>query len=478
MIYPTKETVEIYKQTYDRVPLYKKLPLNDETIISLYERFRGPYTFLLESGDQSNFGRYSIIGLQTNKRFVSINNTTTYYDNKKLKTFETNGFDSLKEIMKKSSPIYPELSVFTGGAIGHFNYDLIRLFENIPDNNIDDLKVPLMNFGLVDQLIVIDNLINEMFIVSNIDDIEEYEIAVDRINEIEKKIKTSKPSFKKTEIITSKVESNVSEYEFIEMVNKAKNYITQGDIFQVVLSQRFGCDYKGDPFMAYLKLRDKTISPYMYYLDFDEYVVAGVSPEMLLECRGKTIKTMPIAGTRKRGKDSTEDNFLIKSLINDEKEIAEHMMLVDLGRNDIGKVSKIGSVKVNNLKDVKLYSHVMHMTTEVTGKLDNNKTAFDAFASLLPAGTLSGAPKIRAMEIIDELENIKRGVYGGAIGFIGYNGQFDTCITIRTFIFKDSKVYVQAGAGIVKDSVPINEYRECFQKAAALLSAINKEATL
>ena len=265
---------------------------------------------------------------------------------------------------------------------------------------------------------------------------------------------------------------------FMHMVEKAKDYIYEGDIFQVVLSQRMECDYDEDPLSAYAKLRTMGSSPYMYYLDFDSYVIAGASPELLLQGRKDLITTKPIAGTRKRGKGTKQDQQLMKELIHDPKENAEHMMLVDLGRNDIGKVSKSGSVEVTSLKQIEYYPSVMHLCSEVSGTLKDEMSVFDAFASVLPAGTLSGAPKIKAMQIINELEAIQREIYGGAIGFLGYNQLFDTCITIRTILFHKQKAYIQAGAGIVKDSQPDKEYEETFHKATSLLHALGCEVAL
>lgn len=270
----------------------------------------------------------------------------------------------------------------------------------------------------------------------------------------------------------------MNKQQFMANVEQAQKHIQEGDIFQVVLSQRMEASYTEDPLDAYVQLRSLGKSPYMYYLDFDEYVIAGVSPELLLKGRGRSIMTMPIAGTRPRGADEQEDLKAAQSLLEDPKENAEHSMLVDLGRNDIGRVSDIGSVQVRHMKQVQRYSHVMHMTSEVHGRLKESCDIYDALASVLPAGTLSGAPKISAMNIIEQLEPVKREIYGGAIGFLGYNKQFDACITIRTFIFHNHKVYLQAGAGIVKDSVPEKEYEETLHKAKAMLRAVHGEVTV
>ena len=266
----------------------------------------------------------------------------------------------------------------------------------------------------------------------------------------------------------------MSKEEFCSKVGIAKEYIRNGDIFQVVLSNRLCIETKISPFNIYRALRSINPSPYMFYLKFDDYFIVGASPEMLVRVEGKKVETCPIAGTRKRGLNTDEDEILEKELLSDEKEIAEHTMLVDLARNDIGRVSKFGTVKVKNPIRVEKYSHVMHIVTNIEGELLEDKTPFDALMSVMPAGTLSGAPKIRAMEIIDELETVKRGPYGGAIGYLSFNGNLDSCITIRTIIFKDERAYIQAGAGIVIDSISENEYEETINKATALISAIKK----
>lgn len=481
MIYPDFDTVRIYAQEYTYIPVYKRIPYDGKSVLDIYSAIRGDYAFLLESGDQTYQGRYSIIALPCTQRFLSDGTTSSHIQGEHVQTYHENPMTLLEDTMKERSPLYPEIPVFTGGAIGHFNYDIARLYENIPDTGNASLHLPLLHFGFVKEVFVIDHKMKEVYIIVNIDctNLEEnYAQAITRLTIMEQLYEEVTPCQLQPTQSTSSITSSSSRVEFEDMVRKGKEYIHNGDIFQVVLSQRLESDYYDDPLCAYAKLRENSISPYMYYLDFKDYVIAGASPELLLQSRGNYIRTMPIAGTRKRGKTNHEDELLMQELMKDKKENAEHMMLVDLGRNDIGKVSKIGSVQVLNLKHIQKYSHVMHMTSEVTGILRDDKTIFDALGSLLPAGTLSGAPKIRAMEIIEELEHVKREIYGGAIGFIGYNQQFDTCITIRSFIFHNRKVYMQAGAGIVKDSIPEKEYKETLQKAAVLLSAIGHEVYL
>lgn len=482
MFYPDIETVRIYATQYHHIPIYAQIPYEGMDIVSIYAAFRGPYSFLLESGEQTYHGRYSIIALPCHRVLKATEQETMFVQDGNLLHQSEEPLELLKKCLNKKSPIYPNLPVFTGGAIGHFNYDCIRLYEDIPDSEKSTLDLPLFQFGFTQEVIIIDHQTN---IVSFVSDMEftssidvAYEAAKHKIEDMMKRYYAITPYATSLNAMNPTITSNYTKEAFINMVNSAKEYIRKGDIFQVVLSQRMKSEYTDDPLHAYVNMRQSGASPYMYYLDFEDYVIAGVSPELLLQARGNSIKTMPIAGTRKRGKTSDEDEQLAQELCNDSKENAEHMMLVDLGRNDIGKVSTIGSVQVKHLKEIQRYSHVMHMTSEVHGTLAKEYHALDALCCVLPAGTLSGAPKIRAMEIIDELENTKREIYGGAIGFLGYNGQFDTCITIRSMVFHNEQVYVQAGAGIVKDSVPEKEYEETLHKAAVLLTALGAKASL
>lgn len=481
MYYPDLITMRILRKTYDYIPVYTCIPYDGKDVLDIYQAFKGSYSFLLESGIQTYHGRYSIIALPCEKRFVSDGTRSQLVEQNACMELHGHPMKVLEELFQKKSPIYPQIPVFTGGAIGHFNYDTIRLYEELhqaPDSSLD---LPMMQFGFVDKLIVIDHEHADVYFIINAQSdtcIEEYDKICKEIDAMVSTYSQITP-FVVTPLPKDRIiQSTHTKKSFMQMVEKAKAHIYAGDIFQVVLSQRLKASYHEDPLQAYARLRTLGASPYMYYLDFDSYVVAGVSPELLLQSRGDLITTIPIAGTRKRGKNDQEDEVLGKELQQDPKETAEHMMLVDLGRNDIGRVSTYGSVKVHHLKHIQRYSHVMHMTSEVTGSLKEGNSAFDALASLLPAGTLSGAPKIRAMQIIDELEPVKREIYGGAIGFLGYNSQFDTCITIRTFLFHNEQVYIQAGAGIVKDSVPEKEYQETLQKAASLLSALGKEVVL
>lgn len=480
MILPNLESAKIYARNYANIAIYKKISYDNTSVLDIYAAVRGPYSFLIESREQAYPGHYSIITLPCKENISSDGICTQHTQDGKVTTTFGNPMEYLETLLQHTSPLYPELPVFTGGAIGHFNYDVARLYEQLPDRHASSLGLPMMRFGFARELFLIDHQAQELYIIVNIksEHLEaNYANALIRIDELHTFYQAIVP-FKQANISTTTLKSNMHKEAFETMVEKGKAYIQAGDIFQVVLSQRFESNYDADPLNAYATLRQQSVSPYMYYLDFEDYVVAGVSPELLLQARGNDIKTMPIAGTRKRGKTAQEDDVLRKDLMNDSKENAEHMMLVDLGRNDIGKVANIGSVQVKKMKEVMYYSHVMHMVSEVHGILRSDCSTLQALASLLPAGTLSGAPKIRAMEIIEELEPCKREIYGGAIGILAYNQQFDTCITIRTFIFHQKKVYIQAGAGIVKDSIPEKEYQETLQKAAGLFAAIGHEVSL
>ena len=362
---------------------------------------------------------------------------------------------------------------------GYFSYDIIRYIEKIPNSCTDDLKIPDSRILRPRTLIIHDNLKKKIYFIINCfsdEKIKDYSKKYLKIkNEIEYLMFLANYKSNIQNIKTSKkisIKSNISKKKFLSNVNKAKKYIKIGDVFQVVLSQRFETRLTKSPLEIYKKLRIKNPSPFMYFFNFDDFQIIGASPEILVRLRDDTITLRPIAGTRPRGKNKKEDLFYEKDLLKDKKELAEHLMLLDLGRNDTGKVSKINSVKVTEQFKIERYSHVMHIVSNVIGKFNNKFTNFDTLLSGFPAGTVSGAPKIRAMEIIDELENTKRKVYAGGIGYFSANGDFDTCIALRTAVSKNNKFYVQAGAGIVADSKPINEYYETVNKAKALLKAI------
>lgn len=490
MFYPSLEEVMELAKDYDRIPVTLEVYADMETPISLFKRFEDSsrYCFLLESVEGGEkWARYSFIGRNPFLIVKSQDKRITIQDKNGYETeTEGNPVTFLRDLLKsqKSAPIIG-LPRFNGGAVGFFGYDLIRFYENLPDIPEDDIGLPDCHFMFMDEVLVFDHLKQKIHIIVNLQAkgniAREYNGVIERIKEIYKEIPSTR--WKLTKHFTSDLDaarkkysysSNISKERFCENVVKAKEYIKNGDIFQVVLSQRLCIETEEDALTVYRALRIINPSPYMYFLKFDAYKLVGASPEMLVRVEGGMVETCPIAGTRKRGKSQEEDAELEKELLADQKELAEHTMLVDLGRNDIGRVSKFGSVVVKDPMHIERYSHVMHIVSNVQGQLKEDKTPFDALVSILPAGTLSGAPKVRAMEIIDELETVKRGPYGGAIGYLSFNGNLDSCITIRTMIFKDNKVYVQAGAGIVADSIPELEYEETLNKARALLMAIEE----
>jgi anthranilate synthase component 1 len=406
------------------------------------------------------------------------------------------GTDPLESLRKALGPPqavrFPDLPRFAGGAVGYLSYDVARALERIPQRVVDDLKTPDVLFGIYDTILAFDHPRQRIQIVSNIrTDVgaagaaavsralaRRYRQARRRIEALERLLAAPAPTAGPRRRRRGRWTANVSEGRYLASVRRAKDYIRSGDIFQVVLSQRFERRTPAGPFAIYRALRRINPSPYMYHLDFGEVSLAGASPEMLVRVEGGRIRTRPIAGTRPRGRDEASDARLEAELRADGKERAEHVMLVDLGRNDLGRVSVPGSVEVTRFMDVERYSHVMHLVSEVTGRLRPGRDAFDGLLACFPAGTVSGAPKVRAMEIIEELETTRRGPYAGAVAYLDFSGALDSCITIRTTVVKEGVARVQAGAGIVADSDPRREYRECVSKAGALIEAIERaEAT-
>lgn len=365
---------------------------------------------------------------------------------------------------------------FMGGAVGTIGYDIIRQYENIPDENREVIGIPAVHLMVFKQFVIYDHLHDRIKLIV-LEEADKGEIANKRLDEMEAAVKSPVPEsrYAINKIKCTGFISNMTKERYIDIVNKAKKYIYEGDIFQVVLSQRLTAQTESDAIDLYRSLRAINPSPYLFYLNFGTYQVAGSSPEMLVEVNKNTVRTCPIAGTRKRGKDVFEDAALAESLLKDPKEKAEHVMLVDLGRNDMGRVAKIGTVNVKEFMQVHNFSHVMHLVSLVEGEKREDKDCFEVLSTFLPAGTLSGAPKIRAMEIIDELEEERRGLYGGAVGYFSFNGNMDTCIAIRTMFIKEGKVYIQAGGGIVADSVPETEYEESLNKMRALATAMGGE---
>jgi anthranilate synthase component 1 len=394
---------------------------------------------------------------------------------------------TLRRAMARHRPVrFPDLPRFTGGAVGYLSYDVVRLVERLPRATANDLGFPDILFGIYDTVLAFDHLKQRIQIVSNIKTEEDGRrlgprALLERFRAARRKIEAAERLLRRPAALPARRaagrdrwRSNISEARYKENVKRAKDYIRAGDIFQVVLSQRFERRASASPFSIYRALRRINPSPYMYYLDFGEVSLAGASPEMLVRVEGDRIRTRPIAGTRPRGRDEDQDRKLEQELLADPKERAEHVMLVDLGRNDLGRVSRAGTVEVTRFMSVERFSHVMHLVSEVTGRLRPGQDAFDGLLACFPAGTVSGAPKVRAMEIIDELETTRRGPYAGAVGYIDYSGNLDSCITIRTTVMARGVAHVQAGAGIVADSIPQQEYRECVSKAGALIDAIER----
>ena len=461
---------------------FKKVK-NDEEVLNLIDNFLiEKNSFIFESVEKGKIkGRYTIFGKNPDKIW-EFNNDNSYLikDEKKIKLKDKPHklIEKIIEEFKFETP--KKLPKICSLISGYFSYDSIRYVEKIPNSCKNDLDMPDVRLLRPRTLVVYDNLKKEIFYIVNIfndEKINNYQKKFDEVkNElfkilIQSSIKNiDKPTSQKPENI--KVKSNTSKNKFINMVKKAKKYIKLGDIFQVVLSQRFEAKLTKKPLDIYKKLRITNPSPFMFFFNFSDFQIIGASPEILVRLRDNKITVRPIAGTRPRGKTIKEDLFYEKDLLKDKKELSEHLMLLDLGRNDAGKVSKINSVKVTESFIIEKYSHVMHIVSNVVGEYNKKISKFKSLLAGFPAGTVSGAPKIRAMEIIDELETTKRKVYAGGIGYFSANGEFDTCIALRTAIAKNNKFYVQAGAGIVADSKPINEYEETVNKAKALIDAL------
>ena len=439
-------------------------------------------SFIFESVEKGTIrGRYTIIGFNPDRLYNIKKNRILVDDFKRKKIIKKDVINFLNELFKnfkvKSSNNIPKMSSM---LVGYFSYDVIRLIEKIPDNCKNDIDIPEIRLMRPRNLVIYDNLQKKIFFIENIfreEIIKDYNLKYQSIkntfNDLVHYGKIILPEGFHKNKKKIKVRSNISRSKFKKIVLKAKNYIKKGDIFQVVLSQRFEAKIDKPPLEIYNTLRILNPSPFMFYFNFDDFQILGSSPEILVRLLNNEVTIRPIAGTRPRGKSKKEDNKLTSDLLNDPKELSEHLMLLDLGRNDVGKVSKKNTVKVTERFKVEKYSHVMHIVSNVKGKLRKDFSLFDTFLSGFPAGTVSGAPKIRAMEIIDELEKSKRKLYAGGIGYFTANQDFDTCIALRTALIKNKKIYVQAGAGIVADSNPRNEYNETVNKAKALLKAIN-----
>lgn len=488
VIFPTLAEVNAAASEANVIPICKSILADTETPVSVWMKlFRGEkYSFLLESvtGDDA-VARYSFIGGNPYMTFVSQSGGSWQLNGTLTQKGTADPIAALRNLFK----VYKEAKIegiprFAGGAVGYFSYDSIRLWEDIPDSNPKDDPLDELFFGFYRDLLVFDNKEHRLLLISNIFVEPEtvlgdaYAEAVARIHAVEERLKV--PLVSPPITITAKGEpvSNVKRADWEKAVDACKEYIKAGDIFQVVLSQRFSVAVDADPFDLYRILRVVNPSPYMFYLSVGDTAVVGASPEILVRVEEGTVEVRPIAGTCRRGKNDAEDKVLIDELLADPKERAEHIMLVDLGRNDVGRVCTFGSVHVEEMMHVEKYSHVIHLVSNVSGKLNDSSDVFDALFSGFPAGTLSGAPKIRAMEIIDEFEVVKRGLYGGALGHIDFGGRMDTCIVIRTIVYHDGIAAIQVGAGIVADSVPAREYQETVEKASALFTVIAQAARI
>ncbi|MFE8695939.1 anthranilate synthase component I [Cytobacillus sp. FJAT-53684] len=441
------------------------------TPILIYQRISGKKKFLLESSlKHENSGRYSFIGADPVMELKGIDNRTVVISSKGEERIRDKPLEVLKSMMPKKRMEQDGPFPFFGGAVGYVGYDAIAQYEEIGLIPCDELDIPDVHLMFYEEVVVFDHYEQKVYLaatpLSNKTDRAQLNLKLEkRRNEII----NGMASDNQESASLSAFASFVKKDEFIQKVKKAKEYIEKGDIFQVVLSQRLQATIKGDPFSFYRKLRVQNPSPYMYFLDFGSYQIAGASPESLIKVNERRVTTNPIAGTRRRGKTNGEDRQLEMDLLKDEKELAEHRMLLDLGRNDLGRVCEFGSIEIEKNMKIERFKHVIHLVSEVSGKLKNAYSPMDAFISCLPAGTVSGAPKIRAMEIVYELEQVKRGIYAGAVGYISANGSLDFALAIRTMVIKDGKAYIQAGAGIVHDSIPEKEYEETLHKLSAFL---------
>ncbi len=474
------EQIKKYREMgYDIVPVSTEIMSDICTPIQAVKKLKNvsKHCYLLEScEDKENWGRWTFLGYDP-KTEISCDNDKIYINNVGIPT--KNPTEHIRELLSKyRAPKIKNMPPFTGGLVGYFSFDFIQYAEptvKLPEKDEEHFKnADLMLF---DKVIAFDNYRQKIILISNVslsDGEQGYNIARSEIEAMERLIKEGAQIIEEKSGLTDEPKSLFSKEEYCNMVEKAKHHIFEGDIFQIVLSNLISANFEGSLLNTYRVLRTTNPSPYMFYFSGTDVEIAGASPETLVKLKDGVLHTFPLAGTRKRGATPEEDEKLRLDLLADEKELAEHNMLVDLGRNDIGKISKFGTVKVEKLRDVEKFSHVMHIGSTVRGEIRDDCDALDAIMSVLPAGTLSGAPKIKACSLISELENNKRGLYGGAVGYIDFSGNLDTCIAIRSAFKKNGRVFIRSGAGIVADSVPENEYTECLNKAAAVIEALKK----
>lgn len=475
-----------YAKQGNLIPLFREILADQDTPVSAFAKIdHGPSAYLLESiQGGEKWARYSFLGSGSPLVIYEDRGDLCVKKGGRVRRIPSQNapLDRLREILEIYRPVtVPELPRFVGGAVGFLGYDIVRTFEDLPSRRKDDLNLPQFAFLLTETLLIFDNVSQKIKVVANAhvksgsdrDIRTAYRDATTRIEKmiarLRRPLRRIKPQRRRVPL---RFTSNMNKADFEKMVSRAKEYIKAGDIFQCVLSQRWEANLQAPPFQLYRALRVVNPSPYMYYLRIAGVELVGSSPEILVRCEDGLAALRPIAGTRRRGATAEEDGELERRLLADAKERAEHIMLVDLGRNDIGRVSERGSVCVESLMNVERYSHVMHIVSNVTGKLSKDKTVYDVLKACFPAGTVSGAPKIRAMEIIEELEPTKRGPYAGAVGYISFSGNMDMCINIRTVVVSRHRAFIQAGAGIVADSNPVHEYEETCNKARAMMKAI------
>ncbi len=469
----------------NQVIFYQSKCNNNKIIENIIDNFLPQKnSFIFESVEKQRIkGRYTIIGANPDKIWEFNKDKIYLTEKEKRKLVKGKPYPYLKKLIEDFKfPLPKNLPPLSSLLVGYFSYDIIRYIEKVPNKCIDDLKIPDVRLLRPKTLIIYDNFVKKIYFIINCfsdEKIHNYpKYYYQQIKSIEnlKNLSFNKFSFKKNKTVNKKkikVKSNISKEKFKQIVLKAKKYIKKGDIFQVVLSQRFETELTKTPLEIYKKLRIANPSPFMFFMNFVDFQIIGSSPEILVRLRKNNITIRPIAGTRPRGLNAKQDKFYKKDLLNDKKELSEHLMLLDLGRNDVGKVSKINTVKVTEKFKVEKYSHVMHIVSNIKGVFEKKYSLLDTMLAGFPAGTVSGAPKIRAMEIIDELEKSKRKMYAGAIGYFSANHEFDTCIALRTALIKNNKFYIQSGAGVVADSIPEKEYLETVNKAKALLAALN-----
>ncbi len=478
-------------RTANVVPVHREVLADMDTPVSAYLKVaNGSHSFLLESLEGGEkWARFSFIGTGPRLVFTSRGREIEVQRNGSVERLSApNPIETLRQVLGRFRPAEaPGLPRLWAGAVGYLSYDMVRFMERLPDSQPDDLGFPDCVLMVPETLIIFDNLRQAATVVRNVfpgpedDPAALYREACQALEETVERLRAPLPRLpRRTGPPAPPPEpaSNLTRERFQEMVEAAKRYIREGDAIQVVLSQRFEAPFNGEAFDVYRALRLINPSPYMYYLDFGPEKLVGSSPEVLVRLEGERIELRPIAGTRPRGKDEEEDKRLAQELLTDPKEVAEHIMLVDLGRNDVGRVSRYGTVEVNELMVIERYSHVMHIVSNVRGKLSPGKDALDVLRACFPAGTVSGAPKVRAMEIIEELEPCRRGPYAGAVGYFNFAGNMDLAITIRTLMLREGKVWVQAGAGIVADSQPEREYQETINKARGMMAALTLAASL